>query len=232
MRAALENIPVIKDSLIKYGIVNKTLQNAILAVIGKESNYKPQTENLNYTAKRITEVWPYITLATAKTLEKNPAKLAAFVYGNKYGNQTPEDALNYIGRGFNQITFKDQYKKYGNLLNIDLINNPNLLNNTKIAADAAALYFKNTFAANKNTILKKYGIDINNITPGTDSNTLLKIAVNANAGFAKSETIVNNEYNKALQYFDYLQGNKTGFIPGLLPLLFLGAITLYILKNR
>lgn len=232
MRAALENIPVIKDSLIKFGIVNKTLQNAILAVIGKESNYKPQTENLNYTAERITQVWPYITLATAKTLEKNPAKLAAFVYGGKYGNQTPADAFNYIGRGFNQITFKDQYKKYGNLLGVDLINNPNLLNNTKIAADAAALYFKNTFAANKNTIKKKYGVDINNIAPGTDANTLLKIAVNANAGFAKSETIVNNEYNKALQYFEYLTEKKTGFIPNLVPLLLLGALTLYILKNR
>lgn len=232
MRAALENIPVIKDSLNKYGIVNKTLQNAILAVIGKESNFRPQTENLNYSAKRITEVWKYIPLATAKTLENNPAKLAAYVYGGKYGNITPADAFNYIGRGFNQITFKNAYKKYGDLLKIDLLNNPNLLNNTKIAAEAAALYFKNTFAANAKTIKSKYGIDINLIPPNTNPDLLLKIATNANAGFGKSESIVNNEYNKAKQYFDYLQGTKTGFIPNLTGLLILGALTLFLLKNR
>jgi predicted chitinase len=232
LRAALENIPVIKDSLNKYGIVNKTLQNAILAVIGKESNFKPQTENLNYSAKRITEVWKYIPLNVAKTLENNPAKLAAYVYGGKYGNLTPADAFNYIGRGFNQITFKNAYKKYGDLLKVDLINNPNLLNNTKIAADAAALYFKNTFAANAKLIKNKYGIDINLIPPGTDSQTLLKIATNANAGFGKAESIVNTEMQKAQQYFDYLNGKKTSFIPNIGALLLLGALSLYILKNR
>lgn len=232
MRANLENIPLIKDSLNKYGIVNKTLQNAILAVIGKESNFKPQTENLNYSAKRITEVWKYIPLNVAKTLENNPAKLAAYVYGNKYGNTTPQDAINYIGRGFNQITFKNAYKKYGDLLKIDLINNPNLLNNPKIAADAAALYFKNTFTANKNLIKKKYGIDINAIPPGTDPQILLKIATNANAGYGKAESIVINEMRKAQQYFDYLQGNKTSFIPNIGALLLLGAITLFLLKNK
>jgi len=232
MRAALENIPLIRDSLNKYGIVNKTLQNAILAVIGKESNFKPQTENLNYSAKRITEVWKYIPLNIAKTLEKNPAKLAAYVYGGKYGNVTPQDALNYIGRGFNQITFKNAYKKYGDLLKLDLINNPNLLNNPKTAADAAALYFKNTFAANKGIIKSKYGIDINQIPPGTDPQKLLKIATNANAGFGKAESIVLNEMRKGQQYFDYLQGTKTSFIPNLGALLLLGAITLFILKNK
>ena len=232
MRAALENIPLIKDSLNKYGIVNKTLQNAILAVIGKESNFRPQTENLNYSAKRITEVWKYIPLNVAKTLENNPAKLAAYVYGGKYGNTTPQDAINYIGRGFNQITFKNAYKKYGDLLKIDLINNPNLLNNPKIAADAAALYFKNTFAANAKLIKNKYGIDINLIPPGTDSQKLLKIATNANAGFGKAESIVNNEMQKAQQYFDYLNGKKTSFIPNLGALLLLGALTLILLKNK
>jgi len=232
MRAALENIPLIRDSLNKYGIVNKTLQNAILAVIGKESNFKPQTENLNYSAKRITEVWKYIPLNIAKTLEKNPAKLAAYVYGGKYGNVTPQDAINYIGRGFNQITFKNAYKKYGDLLKLDLINNPNLLNNPKTAADAAALYFKNTFAANKGIIKSKYGIDINQIPPGTDPQKLLKIATNANAGFGKAESIVLNEMRKGQQYFDYLQGTKTSFIPNLGALLLLGAITLFILKNK
>ena len=42
------NISLIREALKKRGIVNETLINGIIAVVGKESNFKPQSENLNY----------------------------------------------------------------------------------------------------------------------------------------------------------------------------------------
>jgi predicted chitinase len=213
MRGAIENIPTIKNGLASVGILNKTLQDAIIAVIGKESNFKPQNENLNYSAKRIREVWPYITPEQAKNLEKKPIALANYVYGGKYGNDKNMDGWNFRGRSYNQITFKNTYKKIGDQIGVDLIKNPDLLNDKAIAAKATAQYFKNTFSANKANIKNLYGIDINNIPPGTDPLKILRIAVNANAGFGKSTNIVNTEYQKALQYFEYATGKKNYFIP-------------------
>ena len=230
MKGYIENIPAIKTELNKVGnFYNKTLVDAILAVIGKESNFKPQSENLNYSAKRITEVFKSVPANVADTLKNNPIKLGNYVYSNKYGNYSPGDGYLYRGRGFNQITFRDQYKKIGNQLNIDLLNNPDLLNNVKIAAGAAAIYFKNSFLSNRKKIIDKYGIDILNIQPGADPLTILKIAINANAGFGAPQSLVDSEYNKALQYFEYTSGSKPYFIPA--ALIGIGLLAYLILKK-
>ena len=212
MSASIENIPIIKADLIKAGIVNESLINGILAVIGKESNYKPQSENLNYSASRIQQVWKYVSPADSIKLANNPQALAEFVYGRKGGNP-PGRAFDFRGRGLNQITFYNTYKKIGDQIGVDLVSNPDLLNRIDIASKANAQYFKNVFSQNKANIKRIYGIDINNIPPGTDPLKLLKIAVNANSGFGKSSDIVNQEYQKALQYFKYNKGDKNYFIP-------------------
>jgi len=213
MKGYVENIPTIKNELINAGFFNKTLINSILAVIGKESNFKPQSENLNYSAKRITEVFKSVPLSIAETLKNNPVKLANYVYGGKYGNTDQGDGYKYRGRSFNQITFKNIYKSIGNKLKIDLVNNPDLLNDLKIGSQATAIYFKDSFNQNRKKIISKYGIDILNIPPNTDPLKILKIVVNSNAGFGASQNLVDSEFNKALQYFDYTSGKKNYFIP-------------------
>jgi predicted chitinase len=226
MRGAVENIPIIKQELIKAGIVNENLINGILATIGKESNYKPQSENLNYTASRIQQVWKYVKPDQAAKLANNPKALAEFVYGNKYGNP-PGRAFDFRGRGLNQITFYNTYKKIGDQIGVNLIDNPDLLNRIDIAAKANAAFFKNVFNQNKANIKRIYGIDITSIPPGTDPLKLLKIAVNANAGFGKTSDIVNQEYQKALQYFKYNKGESNYFIP----LILLAGLTYLFLKK-
>jgi len=231
MKGYLENIPTIKNELINAGFFNKTLINSILAVIGKESNFKPQSENLNYSAKRITEVFKSVPLSIADTLKNNPVKLGNYVYGGKYGNTEQGDGYKYRGRGFNQITFKNLYKSLGNKLNLDLVNNPDLLNNVKIASQSAGIYFKDSFNQNRKKIISKYGIDILNIQPGADPLKILKIVVNANAGFGASESLINSEYQKALQYFDYTAGKKNYFIPVGLSLIGLSILYYYYSKK-
>lgn len=39
----------------------------------------------------------------------------------------------FIGRGYVQLTHKENYQRFGNLLNIDLVSNPELANNPEIA---------------------------------------------------------------------------------------------------
>jgi predicted chitinase len=232
------NISLIRDALKKRGIVNETLINGILAVVGKESNFKPQSENLKYSAKRIREVWPYIKEAEAAKLANNPQALANKVYGGKYGNTAPGDGFAYRGRGFNQVTFKGQYFSLGNKLGVDLLNNPDLLNDPKIAAAALAEYYAGAFKSGAKFIKDFYKIDINSLLPGTDPRTLLMIATNANSGWKKARNIVEKEYNKALVYFDQLQKLKSETItqvkkaaPMVLPLILLGVLLLLLNKK-
>lgn len=88
----------------------------------------PVTENLNYTAKRIRQVWPsrFKSDAAAAAVAHNPEALGNKVYGGRLGNDAPGDGFRYRGRGFSQITGKGMYEKFGKLLNIDLVGNPDL----------------------------------------------------------------------------------------------------------
>ena len=47
-------------------------------------------------------------------------------YDGRYGNNEPGDGERYKGRGLIQLTFKDNYKTYGDLIGVDLIANPSL----------------------------------------------------------------------------------------------------------
>lgn len=91
----------------------------ILATIAHETGQKmqPIEENLNYSAKRLTEVWPkrFPTLASAKPYASNPKALAGKVYGGRkeLGNTQPGDGWRYRGRGLPQITGRANYAKFG-----------------------------------------------------------------------------------------------------------------------
>lgn len=69
------------------------------------------------------------------------------VYGNMYGNAANE-GYKYVGRGFNGLTFKDAYRIYGNKLNaaygenIDLVQNPQLVEQPKYAAMVLSQYMQ------------------------------------------------------------------------------------------
>lgn len=86
-------------------------------------------ENLNYSAKRMTQVWPsrFPTVASAEPFAHNPQKLANKVYNGRMGNANgSNDGWRYIGRGLMQITGRDSYTRFGKKLGIDLVGNPEL----------------------------------------------------------------------------------------------------------
>lgn len=90
---------------------------AILAEAQHETGgqFQPVSENLNYSAKRLTEVWPsrFPTLAAAAPYAGNPRRLANKVYGDRLGNTGDDDGWLYRGRGLAQITGKANYVKFG-----------------------------------------------------------------------------------------------------------------------
>ena len=115
------------DSLIKilpdYEIDTEKRVSAFLAQTAHESaNYTRLIENLNYSAKRLMEVWPkrFPTMSIAKQYERNPQKLGNFTYANRMGNGPVEsgDGYEYRGRGLIQITGKSNYESFGESIGI------------------------------------------------------------------------------------------------------------------
>jgi len=196
-----ENIEIVVSALNKYGIINPLIQKGILSVIGKESNFVPKDENpYNKTSnERIREIFgsrvSNYTESELTDLKKDVDRFWDVVYGGRYGNDSPGDGAKYRGRGFNQLTFKDSYKKYNDLLrkngtNVDIVNNPSMVNDPKIAAEIAALFFLNRL--NSKHSKRKYGNDDPN--DFIDFDTALKAATNANSVWGK-----NIEGSKALR---------------------------------
>lgn len=89
---------------------------AILAEAAHETGEKmqPISENLNYSAQRLTQVWPkrFPTLSAAKPYANNPQRLANKVYGGRLGNVDPNDGWLFRGRGLAQITGRTNYHKF------------------------------------------------------------------------------------------------------------------------
>lgn len=91
------------------------------------SSFKPIVENLNYTtAARLRQVWPvrFADIRLAREYINNPRKLGNFVYGGRLGNNSLDDGYKYRGRGFVQITGKDNYAKFSDVVMQDLVANP------------------------------------------------------------------------------------------------------------
>ena len=115
-----------------------------LAQLGHESNgLTVKEENLNYSAERLTKVWPgrFPTLDVAKKYERNPEKLANFVYGGRMGNVHPGDGYRYRGRGYIQLTGRDAYREVGRIAGIDLENNPDLASEPEYAVRIACAFW-------------------------------------------------------------------------------------------
>lgn len=115
-KAQVQGIDAILDEAERRGTPLAHLA-AILAEAHHETGgqFQPVSENLNYSARRLTEVWPsrFPTIASAAPYAGNPRKLANKVYGARLGNTDDNDGWLYRGRGLAQITGKTNYAKFG-----------------------------------------------------------------------------------------------------------------------
>ncbi|MBF0121156.1 MAG: glycoside hydrolase family 19 protein [Desulfobacterales bacterium] len=133
-------------TMAEYEINNKNRISAFLAQIAHESSeLNLLAENLNYTAERLMQVFPkyFKTLEQAQAYERNPVKIANYIYANRIGNgdRLSGDGWKYKGRGLIQITGKFNYQKMGELLKHPLLSEPELLEETYFASRSAACFW-------------------------------------------------------------------------------------------
>lgn len=136
-----------KTLLAKNGITTPLRLSHFFAQLHHESGLKPIEENLRYSAKRLREVFPkyFHTIEMANRYAMKEREIANRVYANRMGNgnENSGDGWKYRGRGFIQLTGKENYTKLSNATGICYVQNPDLLLNE---ADAmiAALWFWNS----------------------------------------------------------------------------------------
>jgi len=134
----------LNETFDKYQINTPQRQACFLGQTLHESgNFKFTRENLNYSAKALMATWPsrFSDIDTATQYERQPEKIASKVYVGRMGNKTPEDAAKFIGRGLIQITGKENYTHCGEALGIDLIANPQLLEEPRYAVLSAGWFW-------------------------------------------------------------------------------------------
>ena len=134
--AVIRQIP---DTAAKFQINTPLRLAHFLAQCGHESGgFRLTKENLNYSAKGLTGTFKkyFPTEASAKPYERQPAKIANKVYGNRMGNgpESSGEGAKFCGRGYIQLTGKENYTAFGKSINEDILSNPD-----KVASDYALL---------------------------------------------------------------------------------------------
>ena len=127
--AVIAQIPEVMD---KFQINTPLRLCHFLAQCGHESgNFKAVNENLNYGAKGLRGIFPkyFPTDALAAEYERKPEKIANKIYGGRMGNgpEATGEGYKYRGRGYIQLTGKDNYSAFDKVVTEDITANPDLV---------------------------------------------------------------------------------------------------------
>ena len=138
-------IAQIPDVMTKFKIDTAVKLSHFLAQCGHESGgFKVVNENLNYGAKGLNTIFKkyFPTEEKAKLYERKPEKIANLVYGGRMGNgaEATGEGYKFRGRGYIQLTGKDNYTAFGKAINEDIATNPDLVA-TKYPLLSAAWFF-------------------------------------------------------------------------------------------
>lgn len=141
-------IAMIPDTAQKFQINTPLRLAHFLAQCGHESGgFKATQENLNYSAKGLRGIFGkyFPTDALAEQYQRKPEAIASRVYGGRMGNgpEPTKEGYKFRGRGYIQLTGKDNYTAFGKAINEDVISNPDLVSSKYALLSAAWFFNKN-----------------------------------------------------------------------------------------
>ena len=167
--AVIAQIPEVME---KFSINTPLRLAHFLAQCGHESGgFKAVQENLNYSADGLKKIFQkYFPGNLSESYARNPEKIASKVYGGRMGNGIEEtkEGFKFRGRGYIQLTGKDNYTAFAKAINEDTVANPDLVATKYPLASAAWFFSKNGL----NTIADK----------GADDATVTSVTKRVNGG--------------------------------------------------
>ena len=186
--AVISQLP---DTMAKYNITTSLRLAHFLAQCGHESaGFKAVNENLNYSVDGLKRIFSkYFPGTLAEGYARQPEKIASKVYGNRMGNgnEASKEGWKYRGRGYIQLTGKDNYKAFDATVNDDILNNPDLVA-TKYPLMSAAWFFERG---------KIWAV----CDKGSDKSTVTSVTMKVNGGTIGLEDRIKhfNEYYNLLK---------------------------------
>lgn len=145
--AVLDQIPGCAD---KFAIDTPLRLAHFLAQCAHESmKFKTLEENLNYSADGLKKVFPkYFPGDLADSYAHQKEKIASRVYANRMGNgdEASKEGYKYRGRGYIQLTGKDNYRAFASAIGDDVVANPDSVSSKYPLLSAA--WFWNSKALN------------------------------------------------------------------------------------
>ena len=141
-------IAQIPDTASKFAINTPLRLAHFLAQCGHESGgFRATQENLNYSAKGLNGIFKkyFPTMALAEQYQRNPQKIASKVYGGRMGNgpESTGEGFKFRGRGYIQLTGKENYTAFGKSINEDIPSNPDKVATHYPLLSAAWFFSKN-----------------------------------------------------------------------------------------
>jgi len=139
--AVLAQIPSVME---KFKIDTPLELAHFLAQCGHESgNFKVVSENLNYSADGLKKIFPkYFPGNLNESYARKPEAIASRVYASRMGNgnEASKEGFKFRGRGYIQLTGKENYAAFDKFVEDDILANPDLVA-TKYPLLSAAWFF-------------------------------------------------------------------------------------------
>jgi len=141
-------IAMIPDTAAKFQINTPLRLAHFLAQCGHESGgFKATQENLNYSAQGLNGIFKkyFPTAAAAAAYARQPQKIASKVYANRMGNgsEASGEGYKFRGRGYIQLTGKENYTAFGKAIGEDILSNPDVVSSKYALLSAAWFFSKN-----------------------------------------------------------------------------------------
>ncbi len=168
----ISQIPGVQE---KFAINTPLRLAHFLAQCGHESGgFKFKSENLNYSAEILRKVFPkyFPDIVAAKKYERKPEAIASRVYGGRMGNgpEATKEGFKFKGRGYIQLTGKDNYSAFDKAVEDDILANPDLVA-TKYPLLSAA-WFWNSRGLNALADKGATDVDVTAITKKVNGGTI------------------------------------------------------------
>jgi putative chitinase len=138
----------LNETFAKYDISTPKRQACFIGQCMHESmGFKVTVENLNYSAQGLRNTFPkyFPNDAIARQYERQPQKIGSRVYADRMGNgnEASGEGFKFCGRGYIQLTGKNNYKEFSDFIGEDCVANPDLVANKYPLTSAGFFFNKN-----------------------------------------------------------------------------------------